>query len=158
MIMKKLFTTLLSTIVFVQISARIITVVNNENESLANINVIIYGEANDSISTVQTDKNGQFELKTPPTKSFIIEANDYATRYLEATNLTSDTIVMTPAGMLDEVVVNARNVGYKTFRLSKADMLKYSNFFECLNKIPMMTVFPGNSQVLPRPLRHCASC
>ncbi len=52
--------------------------------------------------------------------------------------------------MLDEVVVSAKNRGYRTFRLSKADMLKYSNFFECLNEIPMMTVLPGSSEVYYR--------
>lgn len=148
--MTKLFLTTLSLLAFACMSAKTIVVVNNGNEPLPNAIVTFYGEANDSISTVQTSQNGKFEFDTPPVRSFTIEAADYATRYVEAQTLKSDTIVMTTAGMLDEVVVNASNMGYKTFRLSKEDMLKYSNFFECLNEIPMMTVLPGSSEVYYR--------
>lgn len=148
--MSKLLLILLSVCAFEFATAKTLIVVNHAEETLPDAVITMYGEENDSLSTVQADKNGRFEFSSPPVKSFIIEAADYATRYVEAGSLKSDTIVMTPAGMLDEVVVSANNLGYKTFRLSKEDMLKYSNFFECLNEIPMMTVLPGSSQIYYR--------
>lgn len=149
--MKQLYTFVAVAATVFSVSARTITIVNEEKKPVAGAVIVMYGEKNDSISTARTDSLGRVDISMPPVASFTVEAEGYTARLLYAARLESDKVVIDTGHQLDELVVDAdamkSHLTHTTYRLSKEEMQKYNNFFECLDAIPLMTVLPGSSSI-----------
>ncbi len=139
---------------------RTLTFVTSENTPIPEVRCVGYSADNDSVASWISDNKGCVTLTTDGIRLITASNHDFSDKVIFCDKLKSDneTIVMSPASQLDEVVVTPDDVEefatHTSYRISESDMERYSNTLMALNTIPNVTIlsnggvfFEGNQDI-----------
>lgn len=121
-------------------------VCNQGKNPVDSINAIGYTEKMDSITAYSTGKDGLLSIKDSRIKLLLLEHKSYSSLLLDLRQEIDDTIMLSAAVNLKEVVVKEKmeeyNYDHISYKISHEAMKKYDNFYLSLNEIPNLMVSP----------------
>lgn len=135
----------------VAVYGKTLTFVDSGNAPVPEVRCVGYSADNDSVASWISDSKGRVDLTTDGIRHITASHPDFSDRIIFSDKLKSDseTIVLSPASQLHEVVVTPADVEefatHTSYRISLSDMERYSNTLMALNTIPNVTILSNGS-------------
>lgn len=136
----------LSYIAAVAQSHRAVIISAYDEAPVANVSITLFDNQRCPTDSLTSSADGD-AIISDNARFLLAEHDEYASRLFELSGQPIDTIRLTPATMIDEVVVKGSTMTdhhtYVSHIIPREDMKRYTNFYLSLNEIPGIAVMQG---------------
>ena len=133
----------LSYIAAVAQSHRAVIISAYDEAPVANVSITLFDNQRCPTDSLTSSADGN-AIISDNARFLLAEHDEYASRLIELSGQPIDTIRLTPATMIDEVVVKGSTMTdhhtYVSHIIPREDMKRYTNFYLSLNEIPGIAI------------------